>query len=238
MRWENRDPMLLEYAARLPGGTRLIDLLIESLEIPRKKRLLDVASSLGTVAAAIALGSEVEPAVLVTNPYEVHLTIAALLALDLGRIAVIPGFPADIPLPDDSFDVLTCVADPFPIPLTPGVAAEFRRVLAPGGTAAIAGAASLANSTPEYMKQALNHRQGGSLRTPAYTALQFAREGFHINKAEYIPGAWDLWLEWLKSAPPAIVPDAFRQAAIEDGGRWLSMGMVILSKPFKPGWAV
>jgi hypothetical protein len=131
-----------------------------------------------------------------------------------------------------------CIGNPFFPSASSEIADELLRVLKPDGFIGFAGPVSFQNDTPKYMEAGLVEFPGVRLRTPAWTALQYSKEGFHIFNAEYIHGAWDLWTDWLKSAPEGRVPSSFRNAIAEDGGRWLSLGLIVLRKPPRPRWAL
>jgi cyclopropane fatty-acyl-phospholipid synthase-like methyltransferase len=239
MQLEAFGPEIRRDLSRRPGGAALVDALIQGLEIQPDRNVLDVLPGHGAVSALLAANSGAKVTALAQDPSAESATEETASRLGLSaRITVVPGPIAAIPLPSEHFDRIVSVADPFPVAAAPGSIAEFHRVLAPDGLLGMAGAASFSSHVPDYMVNALREHPGVRFRTPAYTALMYAQEGFHIVRAEYFPDGYDYWREWLKTAPAEIVHETFREAVIEDGGRWLSLGLIILRKPPKPPWAV
>jgi len=239
MHWEKYPPDLLKHAARIPGGTALIDHLLNLLEIQDGQHLLDLSPGDGLVSAVVAREHDVKITALASDA-EMEAASESMIG-HMGvsdRVSVIPGTPVAIPLPAEEFHRVFYIAHPFPIPATPGVIAEVHRMLGPDALIGMAGPASMTNRPPEYMTNALREIEGGSFRTPAFTALLYAQQGLHVVRAEYLPEAYDHWRQWLEKAPKNGVPDTFRRAVIEDAGRWLSLGVIILRKPPRPTWAV
>lgn len=239
MQLETSGPEIRQDLMRRPGGAALVDALIQGLEIQPDQSVLDILPGHGAVSALLAANYGAKVTALAQDPSAESAIEETASRLGLsGRIKVVPGPIAAIPLPSESFDRIVKVADPFPIPATPGAVAEFHRVLAPDGLLGMAGAAAISNIVPDYMKDAFKSSSSAVFRTPAYAALTYAQEGFHIVRAEFFPEGYDHWLEWLKGSASESVHETFRKAVIEDGGRWLTLGLIILRKPPKPPWAV
>ncbi|MCK4719981.1 class I SAM-dependent methyltransferase [bacterium] len=237
--WGNYDPDLLRNLTATPGGTSLATELIIALEPAPRHHWLDFCPGPEILAPVLAREYGMRVTSLIQDPRcEIRLEDAAS-KLDVSEfVNVIPGERTSLPVPSEEFDRVFCLGNPFFPKITPEMAAEIHRVLIPDGLVGFAGPASFKNSTPPYMEQALVDYPGMFIKTPAWSALHFSKEGFHIVTAEYIHGTWDLWNEWLKDAPPERIPESFRKAIIEDQGRWLSMGLLILRKPYKPAWAL
>ena len=239
MHWDIYSHEIRQLASRIPGGPYLIDRIVDYLDIEPGRKILNICPGTGIVGSMIA--KEFNVATTVTSGDAATESDAETLAKELGvshLVNVIPASADSLPVPSEEFDRIACVGTPFFVRSSPEVARELHRVLNADGMIGIAGPMSLRNETPNYMQAGLAEYPGVILRTPAYTALTFSREGFHIVKAEYIPEAWDRWKEWLDAMPAGKVPDAFRKAVIEDGGRWLSLGLILLRKPPRPQWAV
>ena len=237
--WDNYPQEYLRQLELAPGGLALAAALIASLEPKEGQHWLDFCPGPEVLAAIIANELGIKVTSIVRDPRsEILLEDAAdeLGVSDLVR--VIPGEKASMPVPSEEFDRIFCLGNPFIPPPSPELADEVLRVMKPGGMVGFAGPSSLRNDTPQYMEQGLMDFHAGRLRTPAWTALQLSREGFHIAVAEYVQGTWDLWKKWLEIVPQGYVPDSFRKALVEDGGRWLSLSVVVLRKPPKPDWAV
>jgi ubiquinone/menaquinone biosynthesis C-methylase UbiE len=237
MRWESHHQEITKRISHIPGGTTIVDKLVEFLDIQTGQELLDLDPGSGAVAAAIASEYDVKITALEPDVREENATerIAGELHVK-DRIKVIPAAPAAIPLPSEQFHRAYHLADPFPLPSAPGVISEVHRMIAPGGLLGLAGPASINNKTPAYMLSALSDYEGVTFRTPAWTAMTFAQYGFHIVRAEFIASSYDLWKEWLENNPH--VPETLRSAVVEDQGRWLMLGIALLRKPPKPHWAV
>lgn len=239
MHWELVDSKIVEHIGQLPGGIELVDSVVQALEIKPEHKVLDIANQSVAVAMAIVSGIGCQVTVPTGDAVRYGEALEQSEALGLKeKIKVVQGIPQATFQEESSADRITYIANPLPYPIRRKEVVEFRRVLAPDGMIAIAGPMSFTNDTPKYVSKAMRECGGRSIKTPAYTALMFGREGFHIIRAEYITGAWDLWLDWLDKAPDDFQSKRLREAVIEDQGRWLSMGIVILHKPPKPEWAV
>lgn len=237
--WGNYPPEFLDELSAVPGGATLASSLINALEPGKDQHWLDFCPCPEIISAILAKEFGLNITSIVQDPRcEIKLEDAAdeLGVSDLVR--VIPAEKTSLPLPSDEFDRVVCLGNPFFPAGTPELADELLRVMKPGSLLGLAGPVSLQNDTPKYMEVGLLEFHVPRLRTPAWSALQYSKEGFHIAAAEYINGTWDLWKEWLDAAPPGRIPDSFRHAVIEDAGRWLSLGIVILRNPPKPHWAV
>ncbi len=234
MRWDTYEPDIVKQVSLAPGGTALAGALIERLELQDGINVLDLDPGPGVVAAVVAKEYGVKVTCIVDDSgSESALEDKAKVLGAADLVRVIPGKITEIPTPSEEFQSVYCLGHPFfPSPKS-ALARELYRVLAPDGVIAFAGPASLTNYTPDHMKNAFDGYGDIVLRTPAYTALLFAREGFHILTAEFMAGAWDHWMAWLEDDS-----GEFRKAALEDGGRWLSLGLIVLKKPPKPKWAV
>jgi ubiquinone/menaquinone biosynthesis C-methylase UbiE len=239
MHWNDYEPELRKRANYIPGGTTVADILVEALEPAENQKILDLCPGPGILPSLIAKEFGAELTVLASNSDEERLAESTAQALGvLSRVRVIPGSVSAIPIAAEEFDRIYGMAYPFSPVASPTNAREVYRVLAPHGSVCFAGPAAFRNDTPEYFEHVLSEFDNVSVRTPAYTALMYSREGFHIIAAEYINGAWDRWLEWLEVAPPELLSENLRRAIIEDGGRWLSLGLITLRKPPRPSWAI
>jgi ubiquinone/menaquinone biosynthesis C-methylase UbiE len=230
---------LIQHVEEIPGGAAMVEALISLLDLKNGLKVLDLGPGSGAIAALLAKQFKVHVTVLVSDPSGVASiqTMAQYFKIgDLIDVAV--GTPASMQLESAQFDRMYSLAHPFPIPSAPGVIAEIHRVLKSNGLCCLAGPASMLNVTPDYMSGALVDYIGVTFRSPAWTALSFAREGFQIVRAEYLPGAYDKWTEWISNTSSANFSKAFITAVGKDKGRWLSLGIIALRKPPKPDWAV
>ncbi|MFH1677028.1 MAG: class I SAM-dependent methyltransferase [bacterium] len=244
MNWKDIDPKSLDSLKHIPGGRALADRLVNAFIIDSSMNLLDLSPGDGIFASAIAREFNCEVTCLTDDKsVEDEIRKNAEKFGVSSKVKTITGTSLSIPVQAEVFHLVYCLSDAYPSSYTPEVIRELYRVLVSDGVIGLAGPASFKNDPPPYMKNALTDLRGVNIKTPAFSALMFAREGFHIIIAEYVPDAFDLLNEWLQWAPseksdPNALPDEFRRAIVEDGGRWLSLGLVVLRKPPKPPWAI
>ncbi len=239
MQWENLASDLLKRVSIAPGSTSLADALIDNLRLEPGLKVLDICPGSGLLAAMVAKEFDVEVTCVTGNSAIEASTETTAAALGVGdKVRVIPGVPAELPLPAEEFDRVYCLGQPWPPPTSHSVVSEVYRVLKPDCIVGLAGPAALLNTTPDYMTEALKEISGAAFKTPAYSALMFAQGGFHIVTAEFFSESFDYWRDWMNAVPDEIASDVFKRAVIEDAGKWLALGLVILRKPPKPNWAV
>jgi ubiquinone/menaquinone biosynthesis C-methylase UbiE len=239
MRWDTLEHDLHRRIAVAPGGSGLADALIDSLHIEPGQKVLDLCPGTGVLASMVAREHRADVTCITTVAKLEAATEATAAALGVSdRVRIFPGSPATLPFPSDEFDRIYCLGQPWTVQSSHQVIMEIYRVLKPDGMFGIAGPSAIVNKHPDYMKAALKHVEGAMLKTPAYAALMFAQEGFHIIVAEFFAESYEHWKEWLKNAPPEAVPDDFRRAVIQDEGKWLALGLIVLRKPPRPDWAV
>ena len=117
-----------------PGGLALTTRLGELLEIGPDDQVLDVASGRGV--SAIALAEQFGCQVTGVDYGDANVNLARVAALRsplADRISFMTGDAEQLPSEDDSFDALICECSFCTFPDKPGAAAEFFRVLRPGG---------------------------------------------------------------------------------------------------------
>ncbi|MFQ5398782.1 MAG: class I SAM-dependent methyltransferase [Anaerolineae bacterium] len=117
-----------------PGGLPLTQRLGELLELGPGRRVLDVAAGKGT--SAIFLAKEFGCDVVGVEYGEALVTEAAAAAAEVGatdRVRFEQGDAERLPFSDDSFDAILCECAFCTFPDKPTAAAEFARVLKPGG---------------------------------------------------------------------------------------------------------
>jgi len=239
MRWDTYDTEILTQAGTTPGGFHIVEALFRQVDIQPGMKVLDISVGPGIFASVLAKEHDVEVTTIVDGADEESAAESLKTLIGVGdKVSVIPGKITALPVPSEEFNLIFSIGVPFNPSPSAVLAKEIYRVLAPDGTVAFAGPSGTTNYTPGYFETPFADCGNVKVKTPAYTALMFAREGFHILNAEFFGEAWDHWTEWLKNAPPEIMPDSLKNAINEDGGRWLSLGLIVLKKPPKPTWAM
>lgn len=121
-----------------PGGTRLTDRLASLLDVRPGRRVLDVAAGRGTSALHLAetYGCEVDGVDL--SAANVAAASDAAAAHGLGtRVRFLQGDAERLPVESASVDVVVCECAFCTFPDKATAAAEFRRVLSPGGAVGV-----------------------------------------------------------------------------------------------------
>jgi arsenite methyltransferase len=117
-----------------PGGTQLTHELARRMGLGLQSRVLDVASGRGTSTLYLAETFGCEVVGIDFSEENVCLAQAAAAARGLtARVTFLHGDAEHLPLPDASFDAIVCECAFCTFPDKAAAAAEFFRVLAPGG---------------------------------------------------------------------------------------------------------
>jgi arsenite methyltransferase len=121
-----------------PGGLTLTRRLADRLSLTRGQSVLDVAAGRG--ASALMLAAEFDVTVQGVDASPANCVLAggaARLAGLADRAAFCAGDAAALPFPDAQFDAVICECAFCTFPDKPAAAAEFARVLRPGGRVGI-----------------------------------------------------------------------------------------------------
>jgi arsenite methyltransferase len=113
-----------------PGGADLSARLVRGLHLPPGSRVLDVACGIGTTARLMARDFGLD--VIGLDASASNVATAESLVRG-GTAAFVTGDAAALPFPDASFDAVVCECAVSTFADQPRVAAEFARVLKPGG---------------------------------------------------------------------------------------------------------
>jgi SAM-dependent methyltransferase len=121
-----------------PGGLTLTRRLADRLALADGARVLDVAAGRGT--SALMLAGELAVTVHGIDRSAANMALATGAARAAGvadRTAFYVGDSAALPFPDEQFDAVVCECALCTFPDKPAAAAEFARVLRPGGRVGI-----------------------------------------------------------------------------------------------------
>ena len=225
--------------------------LIERLAPPPGSTVLDVATGPGTVALLLAqrVGRAGKVLAADISPSMLQIARAKSVPADAAPIEWIEAPAAPLPLPDASVGLITCQQGLQFFPDKVGALREMRRVLEPGGRAAVAVWTRVEDQIFGYLRDAVANvvspevatRYLGPFSLTGEAAAGQAREaGFanvHVERvtlpAVLQGGARDLF-DTLRAA--GIAPDI---AALDDAKRAALLDEVIrLTEPIRKGEAI
>lgn len=133
-----------------PGGTRLTRHLADGLNLTRDDRVLDVASGRGTTALLLADAYDVRVGGVDFALVNTALAQSAAQAAQLAQRATFTTGDAEhLPCPDSAFDAVVCECALCTFPDKAQAAAEFARVLKPGGRVGITDVTASPGLPPE-----------------------------------------------------------------------------------------
>jgi arsenite methyltransferase len=133
-----------------PGGTQLTHELGLRMKLGPHSRVLDVASGRGT--SAFYLAETFGCHVIGVDLSEENIRLAQTEAAERGltdRVSFLPGDAEHLPLPDAGFATIVCECAFCTFPDKAAAAAEFFRVLAPGGLLGLTDLTRMPATTPD-----------------------------------------------------------------------------------------
>ncbi|WP_236240224.1 class I SAM-dependent methyltransferase [Streptomyces sp. CC228A] len=135
-----------------PGGTALTRRLADGLALPQDGRVLDVASGRGTTALLLADAYHVRVDAVDYSRANTALAQGAAQAAGLAdRTAFATGDAEQLPYPDGLFDAVVCECALCTFPDKERAAAEFARVLKPGGRLGITDVTAVPDRLPPQL---------------------------------------------------------------------------------------
>ncbi len=172
-----------------PGGVELSARLIQSMGLPPDVRVLDVACGVGTTARLMARQFELCPTGL--DASEANLTVARDRSREepVVPIEFMRGTANALPFPDGSFDAVVCECALSTFADQPSAAAEFARVLKPGGVIGLSDMA-VEGELPDDLTRVLAPWTcvAGARSVIGYQRL-FLDAGFRVVRYDDEPGA-------------------------------------------------
>ncbi|MDT0343997.1 class I SAM-dependent methyltransferase [Streptomyces litchfieldiae] len=141
-----------------PGGTALTRHLADGLQLDKGHRVLDVACGRGTTALLLADGYGVRVDGVDYSPANTaHARDTARAAGLAGRAEFVTGDAERLPHPDGVFDAVVCECALCTFPDKARAAAEFARVLAPGGRLGITDVTAVPDRLPPELTTLAAH---------------------------------------------------------------------------------
>ncbi|MFC7344766.1 class I SAM-dependent methyltransferase [Saccharopolyspora griseoalba] len=143
---------LLLGEAYHPGGQALTNRLAGALELRSGQHVVDIASGPGTTARLLASGHGAEVTGVELNPSSVDAAQRAAAQDGLAeRVRFLVGDAERLPLPDDAADAVLCECAFCTFPDKATAAAEFARVLEPGGRVGITDVTARPGGLPDEL---------------------------------------------------------------------------------------
>ncbi|WP_406206432.1 methyltransferase domain-containing protein [Streptomyces sp. NBC_01017] len=169
-----------------PGGTALTRRLTDHLHLTADSRVLDVASGRGTTALLIADAYGVRVDGVDYSPANTALAQGAAQAAGLAERAVFTTGDAEhLPYPDGAFDAVVCECALCTFPDKAKAAAEFARVLKPGGRVGITDVTVTTDRLPPQLSTpAARIACVADARTPAEYAAILSAAGLRTLRTE------------------------------------------------------
>jgi SAM-dependent methyltransferase len=203
-----------------PGGADLTRRLARALGLGPRSRVLDVASGPGTTALLLAreFGCTVTGIDLGTRQVGQATAAAASEGLDrLVRFTVADA--EDLPFEDASFDAVVCECALCTFPDKARAAAQFARVLAPGGTVGITDVTVRDGRLPESLTgMAAWIACIADARSRQDYAQLLSAAGLAVERSEDHSGAIDRMLDRIEARLAVLAmtaPDALASAGID-----------------------
>jgi SAM-dependent methyltransferase len=233
----------LAVTDRAVGGPGTLDLalpLVQAVGIRPGMRVLEVGGGSGQVATILAAHWDVN--VVVLEPWGGGTQIQAR-ATTAGVGHKVLGLKLKAqelaPFADATFDAVISIGSFEMIgDGRPQALAQMVRVAKPGARVGIAEPMCLPDPVPpDVLELDRRYKQGRwseyYFRTVEWNRALFGEHGLSVAEpdAYYFPDAYSWWLEY--AAAGKISPEE-QQLIRTDGGRWLSLGLVVGRKPTEP----
>ena len=213
-----------------PGSFHMALPLVRASRIEPGMRVLEVGAGSGQIATTLAKYFDVT--VFTLEPWfggeHVQMRAADLGVWD--RVVALRTKAQELPFADGTFHAVISIGSFEMIgDERPQALAEMVRVARPGAYVGVAEPMCLARTIPPEVAEldkAGSHGFEHHFRSVEWTAKLFEDAGLKVTQRIYFLDAWKWWIEYSPRTKEA------ERALIKlDGGRWLSLGMVVGEKP-------
>lgn len=211
-----------------PGSLEMALPLIEALGIRSGMRVLEVGAGSGQIASILAKQWDVS--VVTLEPWHGGQGVQSFAAREgvWDRVLALKLYAQDMPFADATFDAVLSIGSFEMIgDDRPKALAEMVRVARVGAAVGIAEPMCLPGDMPPELRaldQAHTLQVEHYFRTVDWNRDLFERSDLEVTEAHYFPDAYRWWVENLAQYNP---PDGEEELIRRDGGRWLSLGMVV-----------
>ena len=215
---------LAERVAHGPGSFEMALPLVNALGIQAGMRVLEVGAGSGQIATVLAKEWNVVVFTLEPWGYPNQIQEVAQAAGVWDRVVPLKLEVQSMPFADRSFDAVFSIGSFEMIGDDRQAAlAQMIRVAKPGAGIGIAEPMCRSARIPEKVAEidkVHNLRFQHFFRTVAWNCDLFTENGLEITHSSYFSEAMDWWREYIKEG-------AEHQLVEEDGGQWISLGMVV-----------
>ena len=210
-----------------PGSLEMALPLVEALGIRPGMRVLEVGAGSGQIAAVLAKHWDVS--VVTLEPWHGGEGVQMLAAREgVGqRVLALKLSAQDMPFADATFDAVLSIGSFEMIgDERPKALAEMVRVARAGAAVGIAEPMCLPGDMPPDLRALDDEtlRFEYYFRTVDWARQLFERSGLRVSAAAYFADGYRWWVENLAQYD---APGAEAELIRRDGGRWLSLGMVV-----------
>ncbi|WP_053367920.1 class I SAM-dependent methyltransferase [Bacillus sp. FJAT-27245] len=206
-----------------PGSFEMAWPLIKALNLEPGMRVLEIGAGTGQIAVAIVKYWNVS--VVTLEPWE-DLNVIHNYAEKEGvgnQVLALKAFAQNVPFADNSFDAVFSIGSFFMIGEERPVALkEISRVIKNKGRIGIAEPMCTMDAAPDDITSYEIYQSYKEwLRTVQWNSDLFIQNGLDVHEAYYFKNGYQMWVDNFKYY------DGEKDIILQDGGRWLSAGMVV-----------
>jgi cyclopropane fatty-acyl-phospholipid synthase-like methyltransferase len=209
-----------------PGSYEMAYSLVEATNIQPGMRVLEIGAGTGQIAATLAKYWNVS--VVTLEPWE-DLNSIQKYAEEVGvpnQVLALNAIAQKMPFADQSFDAVISIGSFEMIKdERPQALQEMVRVAKQGARIGIAEPMCLQESLPFDMAEIDYFRASQEyFRTVEWNSNLFRQHGLSITESYYFDDGYKWWIENFRYY------DGNKEEILQDGGRWLSLGLVVGEK--------